>query len=162
MRRADGGREGDGEVEIRAMRAADLDEVMRVEREAYKSPWARAVFEEELGRAWARVDVLRAPPGGTVRAFANYWLVRDEVHLLNVATHPEARRRGYAARLVQRVIDFARTEWCEVVTLEVRRSNVGAMRLYRGLGFRPVGVRPKYYAEDGEDAIVMLWERARE
>ena len=94
-------------------------------------------------------------------AFVNYWLVRDEVHVLNVATHPEARRQGHAARLLEHVIAFANRNKCRYVTLEVRRSNAGAIRLYRKYGFRPVGVRPNYYVEDNEDAIVMLLELSR-
>ena len=91
-------------------------------------------------------------------AFVNYWLVRDEVHVLNVASHPEARRQGHASRLLEHVIAFANRNKCRYVTLEVRRSNSGAIRLYRKYGFRPVGVRPNYYVEDNEDAIVMLLE----
>jgi ribosomal-protein-alanine N-acetyltransferase len=133
---------------------------MRVERAAYASPWPREVFEGELERAWAFVDVLRPRLGAPIEGFVNYWLVRDEVHLLNVATHPDVRRRGWASRLVENVLGFARDHGCAVVTLEVRRSNTGAMRLYRRYGFRPVGVRPGYYAPSGsapaEDAVVML------
>jgi ribosomal-protein-alanine N-acetyltransferase len=116
------------------------------------------VFLEELEREWAHLDVLRAEPNGPLGAFVNYWLIRDEVHVLNVATHPRARRRGYADRLLEHVVDFAHRRQCRYVTLEVRRSNHGAIRLYRKHGFRPVGIRPNYYAEDHEDAIVMLLE----
>ncbi len=136
----------------------DLDELMVIERAAYRSPWSRDVFLEELSREWAHVDVLRDPPGGPLRGFVNYWLIRDEVHVLNVAVHPESRRRGLAGRLLEHVIGFATARRCRYVTLEVRRSNHGAIRLYRKHGFRPVGIRPNYYAEEREDAIVMLLE----
>jgi ribosomal-protein-alanine N-acetyltransferase len=89
-------------------------------------------------------------------AFGNYWLVADEVHLLNIATHPQARRAGHASRLLAHIVALGRRRGCRLVTLEVRRSNAAAQRLYRRFGFRPVGVRPNYYAEDQEDAIVML------
>jgi ribosomal-protein-alanine N-acetyltransferase len=143
---------------IAPMRPDDIDGIMEIERSAFRWPWAREVFLEELTREWAHVDVLRERRGGAVRAFANYWLIRDEVHVLNVATHPEARRRGHAGRLLEHVISFARARQCLYVTLEVRRSNQAAIRLYRKHGFRPVGIRPNYYAEDREDAIVMLLE----
>ena len=94
----------------------------------------------------------------SVVAFCNYWLVADEVHLLNIATHPEARRRGHARRLMDHLLAFARENKCRYVTLEVRRSNTGAQELYRSYGFEAVGVRPNYYVEDREDAIVMLLE----
>jgi ribosomal-protein-alanine N-acetyltransferase len=145
-------------IAIAPMTLADVDEIMEIERVAFRSPWSREVFLEELGRDWAYVDILREPPGGALRAFVNYWLIRDEVHILNVATHPEARRHGHAGRMLDHVVEFARRRRCRYVTLEVRRSNHGAIRLYRKHGFRPVGIRPNYYAEDHEDAIVMLLE----
>jgi ribosomal-protein-alanine N-acetyltransferase len=143
---------------ITPMRASDLDEIMAIERVAFPAPWSREVFLEEMEREWAHVDVLRDPPGGALRGFVNYWLIRDEVHVLNVAVDPAARRRGYAARLLVHVVAFAYAHACRYVTLEVRRSNHAAIRLYRKHGFRPVGIRPNYYAEDREDAVVMLLE----
>ena len=86
------------------------------------------------------------------------WLVRDEVHVLNLATHPDARRQGHAARLLEHVIAFGHKHHCRYLTLEVRRSNKAAIRLYRKYGFRPVGIRPNYYSHGREDAIVMLLE----
>lgn len=145
--------------EIVPMTAQDLDDIMEIERTSFRAPWSRQVFVEELDRDWAHVDVLRTrEPRSPVQAFVNYWLVRDEVHVLNVATHPTARRLGHAARLLEHVIAFAHRERCRYVTLEVRRSNAPAIRLYRKYGFRPVGIRPNYYVEDNEDAIVMLLE----
>jgi len=145
--------------EIAPMRESDLDAIMDIEKLAFRAPWSRQVFVEELERDWAHVDVLkqREKPGA-VLAFVNYWLVRDEVHVLNVATHPSQRRQGHAARLLEHVIAFAHRKRCRYVTLEVRRSNTPAIRLYKKYGFRPVGIRPNYYIEDNEDAIVMLLE----
>jgi ribosomal-protein-alanine N-acetyltransferase len=144
--------------EIAPMKQGDLDDIMEIERLAFRAPWSRQVFVEELDRDWAHVDVLRERKGGGVLAFVNFWLVRDEVHVLNVATHPSARRQGHASRLLEHVISFAHREKCRYVTLEVRRSNQSAIRLYRKYGFRPVGIRPNYYVEDNEDALVMLLE----
>lgn len=147
-------------VEIVPMRLGDLDEVMEIERLSFRAPWSRQVFIEELDRDWAHIDVVkeRRPAGLKVTAFCNYWLVRDEVHILNIATHPDERRKGHAERLLQHVVEFARRHACRYITLEVRRSNQGAIKLYRSFGFRPVGIRPNYYVEDNEDAIVMLLE----
>jgi ribosomal-protein-alanine N-acetyltransferase len=144
--------------ELAPMRLSDLDEVMEIERLSFKNPWSRQIFIEELERAWAHLEVVRdGPPGALqVAAFCNYWLVRDEVHLLNIAVHPDHRHRGHAARLLGHIIDFSRRHRCRYITLEVRRSNRGAVKLYRSYGFRPVGIRAHYYVEDGEDAIVML------
>jgi len=140
------------------MRGGDLDAVMEIERLSFRSPWSRQVFLEELTREWAHVDVVREEATGQAVAFANYWLVADELHVLNIATHPQHRRVGHATRLLAHMVETARTYPCRVVTLEVRRSNAVAQRLYRRFAFRAVGVRPNYYAEDQEDAIVMLLE----
>jgi ribosomal-protein-alanine N-acetyltransferase len=136
----------------------DLDALMAIEAASSPSPWARQVFLEEMAREWAYVDVLRERAGGRVLGFINFWLVRDEVHILNIAVSPATRREGHASRLMEHAITFAHRHHCRYVTLEVRRSNLGAQALYKKYGFRPVGVRPSYYVENREDAIVMLLE----
>lgn len=141
--------------DVGPMRVADLDQVMAIERVSFRSPDSAKVFLEEMARDWAHVDVVRDPERRVV-AFSNYWVVADEVHVLNLATHPGERRAGHASRLLAHIIDVGRERKCRVATLEVRRSNAAALRLYRRFGFRAVGVRPNYYAEDQEDAIVML------
>jgi ribosomal-protein-alanine N-acetyltransferase len=137
---------------------ADIEAILDIERLSFPSPWSREAIVEELARAWARLDVVRDAVTGVVAAFANYWLVADELHILNIATHPERRRHGYATRLLAHMIEVARAVPCRLMTLEVRRSNVSAQRLYRRFAFRAVGVRPNYYADNQEDAIVMLLE----
>lgn len=149
------------QIEILPMTLADLDQVMDIEHASFKAPWSRQVFAEELERDWAYVDVVRqrgSDGRSRVVAFCNYWLVRDEVHILNVACHPGHRRCGHGRRLMGHVIAFARRHRCRYVTLEVRRSNHGALDLYTEFEFKPVGIRPRYYVEDNEDAIVMLLE----
>jgi ribosomal-protein-alanine N-acetyltransferase len=153
----------DAEATIAAMVAADLDEVLEIERHAFHSPWSRQLLVEELERDWARLEVVRSSDGhgaGRIVAYINYWLVRDEVHLLNLAVHPDARRRGHGDRLMAHLVEFARAQACRYVTLEVRRSNLAAITLYRNHGFESVGVRPRYYSDDQEDAVVMLLELA--
>src|SRR3954471_23114385 len=102
---------------LEAMRETDLDEVMAIELASFRSPWSRPVFLEELARPWAFLDVVRAPNDGPVLAFCNYWRVADEVHLLKVATHPDARGLGLGARLLAHVVEFARQHACRLVTL---------------------------------------------
>jgi len=146
----------DDELEIVPMVAADLDAVDEIERHSFKAPWPAQVFAEELTREWARVDVARLR--GRVIGFVDYWLVHDEVHLLALATHPDVRRRGHGKRLLDHLLAFARANPYALVTLEVRRTNVPAVTLYERAGFAHVGVRPRYYAEDNEDALVMTLE----
>ena len=107
----------------------------------------------ELERPWSRVWVVREM--GEPRAFLLAWLVVDELHVLSVATLPRFRRRGMARALLEHAIAFAREHKVRTVLLEVRRSNVAAIRLYRAFGFSATAVRPRYYADNFEDAVEM-------
>ena len=86
--------------EILPLRALDLDQVMEIERLSFRTPWSRQVFLEEMERDWAHLDVIRPRGSSTLLAFANYWLVHDEVHILNIATHPDARHRGLGSQML--------------------------------------------------------------
>ena len=143
---------------IEPMRPSDLDEVDAIERHSFKTPWPAQVFLDELARDWARVDVARE--GGKIVGFCNYWLVKDEVHLLAIATHPDRRRHGVGRRMMDHRLALARARSARLITLEVRKSNTPAIALYERLGFVPVGLRRAYYAEDSEDALVMTLELA--
>lgn len=111
----------------------------------------------ELSRACARIWVARR---GTEEpepiGFLLAWAVADELHVMNVATHPGKRRLGAGGALMQALVEHARSERVRLVLLEVRRSNRVAIRLYRAHGFRPIGVRRRYYADNAEDAIEMM------
>ena len=140
---------------ISEARRSDLDRIMEIERLSFSHPWARQVFCEELDNELSFIKVIREPEARQVIAFINYWVVHDEIHILNVATHPAWRRRNLARQLIEHVLRCARARRARLLTLEVRRSNTPARKLYEDLGFFPVGVRPRYY-ENKEDAIVMV------
>ncbi len=144
------------EFRIQPACLADQEAVKEIERLSFPVPWAAGAFADELARPWARVEVLREEPSGPVVAFANYWLVADEVHLLNVAVHPRHRRKGHAGRLLAHIMDVGRAAHYRLITLEVRRSNEAAQRIYQRLAFTSIGIRPQYYADNNEDALVML------
>jgi len=82
------------------------------------------------------------------------WLVADELHILNIAVHPEHRQSGIGAGLMEETIDEAKAKQAQVITLEVRRANLSARSLYRKFNFQERRLRKNYYAP-GEDAIVM-------
>jgi ribosomal-protein-alanine N-acetyltransferase len=138
------------ELRIEAMSAAEIDDVVAIEETAAMTP---AQLGEELGRAWARIWVAREE-GARAAAFLLAWHVADELHVLNVATRAELRRRGIARALLQHAVRYARENAIRSVFLEVRASNVAARALYGGLGFSEVNVRARYYP-DGEDAVEM-------
>ena len=140
---------------LRDMRRDDLPTVLDIERRSFAQPWSRGFFEKELATPFARLVV--AVEGGARPQIIGYtcrWRVTDEVHLLNVAVHPERRGLGHGRELVAAVVAESEAARARVVYLEVRAGNVVARRLYRQLGFRDLGVRRGYYGP-GQDAIVM-------
>ncbi len=115
-----------------------------------------AQLREELARPWARVWVARGERGAPhAAAFLVAWHVADELHVLDVATHPELRRRGYGRSLMQQSLAYAKEHAVRHVLLEVRRSNTPAIRLYRDCGFFAMGIRKRYYPDE-EDAVEMV------
>jgi [ribosomal protein S18]-alanine N-acetyltransferase len=146
---------GEETIRIEPATPEDLDAIAALEAAAFGSPWSREALAKDAELAWSRQVVARRSSGEIV-AFCNYWIVADEIHILNVATHPGHRRRGHARRVLERVISDAQAARCRYLTLEVRRSNAAAQALYAGLGFRQVGLRPRYYADNDEDAAIML------
>lgn len=94
---------------------------------------------------------------GVLAGYVDYWVMPDELEILNVATAPAQQRRGVASALLTRVLTEAQTLGKSAIRLEVRRGNAAAQALYRRHGFRSVALRARYY-RDGEDAIVMLRE----
>ncbi len=145
------------EVRVRKMTLDDLPAVMAIEQQAFSNPWSLEMVKKELTQAWSTVLLCEelTGTGWCLRAFAIFWLVADELHVLNVATDTAVRRRGFGRRVMDATLSFARTQRCVQAFLEVRRSNVAAQGLYGSLGFRQVGLRPRYYQDDHEDAVVM-------
>jgi ribosomal-protein-alanine N-acetyltransferase len=146
------------QLAVRRMREADLAAVAEVERVSFTSGWPPTAFERELlHNRMARYVVLEDASRG-VHAFGGLWLQLDEVHVVTVAVRPEARRSGFGLVVVQALFDVAREEGMQAATLEVRVSNEAARKLYRQCGFYEVGERKRYYADNGEDAIIMTTE----
>ena len=150
-------------VGFRRMRLDDLDRVMEIEKEGFAHPWSADLLRREMTHDWSTVLVafevrhgLGGLPREVVVGFIVFWLVHDEVHVLNIATALESRRRGVGRALMDEAAAAGRRRGAILATLEVRRSNEAALALYRALGYRQAGVRPNYYAEEKEDAIVML------
>ncbi len=112
-------------------------------------------LEAELKREIALPWVLRPGPGRPPVALLLAWSVADELQLLELASHPEHRRRGHARALLAALVEHARSQRKRFVLLEVRRSNQAAITLYESLGFEQTGERRGYYADNGEDALEM-------
>jgi ribosomal-protein-alanine N-acetyltransferase len=140
----------------RASSDEDLDAVAALEADAFINPWTREMLARELSQnELARLYVLRLG-AAPVAAFCACWVIVGELHINTIAVRADLRRRGLATALMHYVLEDARREGASRATLEVRRSNEAAQRLYETLGFRLAGVRPGYYTHPDEDALI-LW-----
>ena len=145
-------------VEIRRLSLGDLEDVERIEKRAYRTPWSRSMFASELAK----------PASICLGAFEGHRLVGyvinsryvDAWHVMNVAVSPSHQRRGIATQLLEHLFDLTRDDERRGYTLEVRMSNADAIRLYEKLGFERRGIRRGYYTDNREDALIM-WRDAR-
>jgi ribosomal-protein-alanine N-acetyltransferase len=145
-----------GRLEFAPMNVRDVEEVVRIENDAYPFPWTRGNFLDSLAnryQAW----VLREAD----ERLAGYFLLMsavDDVHLLNITVRPDLHGQGIGRYLLNKVCELAESAGIYRVLLEVRPSNQHALAVYRHAGFQMIGIRKKYYPAAGssrEDAIVM-------
>jgi ribosomal-protein-alanine N-acetyltransferase len=150
-------------IEIVPLTRENLPDVIRVEARSFSHPWSREIFDRELKNKWSTGYVAYLPGAEGRPWAAGYvvaWLVVGEVHILNLAVDPAARRRGVGRALMVHVLTSFQARGATKATLEVRRSNAGAQTLYESLGFVRAGVRRGYYSDNGEDAFVMWADMA--
>lgn len=141
-------------VAVSPMRFEDIPAVHEIERLSFRTPWPAYAFEQELrGNRMARYLVARV--GEVVVAFAGLWLMPDEAHITTFSVHPDWRRQGVGRQLLLSMLELVYALGASRMTLEVRLSNLAAQALYRGMGFTIAGQRPRYYTDDGEDALIM-------
>lgn len=142
---------------VRQMTRDDLPAVMAIQQVAFTNPWSLDMMSKELTQDWSTVLLIEETGAHEpLRGFAVFWLVADEMHVLNVAVAGEHRRKGLGRMLLEAALAKGRAHQCRIATLEVRRSNGPAIALYGELGFRAVGMRPAYYTDNREDAVVMI------
>ena len=145
------------EVSFTEMTCDHLDEVLAIEQASFPTPWSRYAFTYELQEnEFAHYIV--ALVQGRVVGYAGIWVLLDEAHLTSIAVHPEWRGRGLGRALMGEMLALARSLGVRAMTLEVRPSNLPARRLYASLGFEERGRRKGYYADTGEDALIMWKE----
>ena len=139
---------------VEPMRMADVPTVHEIERLSFSTPWPAHAFEQELrGNRLARYLVARA--GDRIVGFAGTWLMADESHITTFSVHPAWRRQGIGRQLLVNLVELSTAIGARRMTLEVRVTNEAAQALYRSFGFEVAGRRPRYYTDNGEDALVM-------
>lgn len=142
---------------IRKMTLDDIEQVIAIDRVSFSLPWPERSFRFDLtdnpaSRCWvAEID-------GKVVGMIVAWLIVDEVHLATIATHPDFRRRGVAKKLLAHTLQYLKEEGAQSSFLEVRASNFAAQEMYRKFGYEESGVRPRYYKDNDEDALLMTLE----
>ena len=139
---------------IRRMAEDDLTTVEGIEQRSFLSPWSHRAFMYEIKENQFAVPLV-AVVDVRICGYIVAWVVTDELHIGTIAVDESWRRRGIAKLLMDEVFKIAMARQCNRAYLEVRRSNESAQKLYERLGFQAVGVRPKYYTPQQEDAIIM-------
>lgn len=144
-------------ISYRLMTVKDISDVVKIEAEAFATPWSAEVFEHEMtGNNYAHYIV--ATNGEKVIGHCGMWIVLDECHITNIAVLKEYRGHGIGEKLLRESIQLCNELAVKLMTLEVRVSNEVAQNMYRKLGFQDGGIRKNYYTDDREDALVMWVE----
>ena len=142
------------------MEVKDLDQIMVIELESFTTPWTKESFRVEIQEN-GLAQYFIAEIDGKVVGYGGIWLILDEGHITNVAVGKEYRGLGVGNKLVEALILYCKEKNITNMTLEVRESNLVAQNLYKKYGFLEYGIRPNYYADDHEDAVIM-WKVVEE
>ncbi|MFQ5834385.1 MAG: ribosomal protein S18-alanine N-acetyltransferase [bacterium] len=139
------------------MRKKDIPEVSEIEKLSFPSPWSSNIFFSELEKkSFAFYHVMEYRDRLT--GYGGYWRIKNEAHLVTFAVHPSFRRRGLGAKLLEHLLKHAQDQSLDTITLEVRHSNLAAQRFYERFSFKKIAIRPYYYSDTDEDAIV-YWKK---
>jgi len=144
------------DVFVRKMSWRDVPDVLKIERISFTTPWSEMAFLKEIYNDYSITKV--AVLDGEIAGYICATHLLDEGHILNLAVHPDLRRRGIATALVEKVINELKIKGSKSLFLEVRVSNYAATQFYERFGFRTVGYRKDYYALPKEDAVIMVLE----
>jgi len=146
------------EITITKMTPDDIEDVARIEAEAYgKHHWSRASFYDEMSNNLAKYYCARLTDG-TLTGYAGTWHVIDEGHITTIAVGNKFLRNHIGEALVNRIIEDCYKDGVKYLTLEVRVSNIPAIKLYEKYGFQSLGTRKGYYQDNNEDALIMWTE----
>lgn len=140
-------------ITIVPMNRGHIDALAQIEKLCFTAPWSANALRDELEQEAAVFYV--AVADDTPVGYAGMSVVLDEGYIANIAVHPDCRRQGCATALLTRLCEYARDNGLALLTLEVRRSNSAAIRIYEKAGFQNLGARPGFYENPKEDALIM-------
>jgi ribosomal-protein-alanine N-acetyltransferase len=144
-------------IVIRNMESEDIDNILELENMSFSTPWSKESFIKEIEEnKLARYIVAKS--NDKIIGYGGMWLILDEAHITNIAVHPEYRGEGIGNKLLNGLVDISKETMIKRMTLEVRKSNDPAINLYKNNDFIEVGIRPGYYSDTNEDAIIMWKE----
>jgi ribosomal-protein-alanine N-acetyltransferase len=141
-------------IVLREMTVEDIDEVLYIEKETFPIPWSKDAFEKEISENELSIYLV-AEVETRVAGYGGFWKILDEAHITNIAVKNEFRGKGIGDAVLLGIVDYCDTHKIPHITLEVRLSNTVAQNLYKKYGFKSEGIRPKYYTDNDEDAIIM-------
>ena len=147
-------KEGIVMIRFRPMKIGDTARIAELEKICFAVPWSELSFREEIKNPCAYYTV--AEDSGKVVGYGGIWNVFDESYITNIAVDPKYRQTGVGRAVLNKLLQEAKRKGAQLVTLEVRPSNVPAMSLYESEGFVQLGLRKAYYPDNGEDALVMM------
>lgn len=150
----------DREYTLRPMLIGDIPQIIAIEKKSFPTPWSSYAFTCELCDnefAYYFVLVSEKDPT-TIVGYGGMWIIIDEAHITNIAVAPAYRGKKLGQYILEGLIDLARLKKAVRMTLEVRVSNDDAQKLYKRIGFLPAGIRPGYYIDTNEDALIMWKE----
>jgi len=136
-------------LKIEKARKKDLPNILAIENLSFSNPWSKNQFEESLSNFYV------AKKGNKIVGFIGIQRLIDEAHILHMATHPDYREQGIARKMLQKAMGSRAKKFI----LEVRKSNTAAQSLYKSFGFQVISIRNKYYGDNDEDALVMIYEK---
>ncbi len=142
-------------VAVRKMTMQDVPAVSQIDRLSFSLPWPEHSFQYEVGENRVARCFVAETEDRRIAAMIVSWIIVDEMHIATIATHPDFRRQGIGERILREALQDGRDAGAHLAFLEVRATNEPAQAMYRKFGFRVSGKRPRYYRDNGEDAILM-------
>ena len=136
------------------MQESHIEQVAGIERASFSLPWSKELFLKDL-KYNENAYFIVALENGRVVGYGGFWLVQDEINIVNLAVSETERKKGIGGSILRELLKTGKKKGAEIATLEVRVSNTAALKLYEKFGFQTIAIRKNYYSDNGEDAVVM-------